>query len=161
MFETGQNVLYGINGVCLVEGVTEKKIGKVTLEYYVLKPLSSNMQTLFVPVKNEQLVKRIRPVLSREEIEAILSDLPEIGEWNEDKNERTEQFKSIVYSADCKELIGMIRLIKARAAELIKTGRSLHMSDDRLLKEAEKMVTEEVALALGIEKQEVMDIILK
>ena len=32
MFSVGQNVLYGTNGVCVVNDITEKKVGKVSME---------------------------------------------------------------------------------------------------------------------------------
>ena len=80
MFSVGQNVLYGTNGVCVINDITEKKVGKISMEYYVLKPLGANSSTLFVPTKNEQLVKRIRGVLTKDKIDSILADLPEAGE---------------------------------------------------------------------------------
>ena len=49
MFCVGQTVLYGSNGVCMVDDVTEKRIGKTKMQYYVLKPLCNNTSTLFVP----------------------------------------------------------------------------------------------------------------
>ncbi len=161
MFSVGQNVLYGTNGVCVVEDITEKKIGKVCVEYYVLKPLSANMSTLFVPTQNEQLTKKIRGVLPKEEIDVILSDLPDAGEWNDNKQERSERFKNVVSGGDCVELIRMIRLIKSHGDELSETGRHLHISDERFLKEAIKMVSEEISLALDVDVKTAADLILK
>ena len=161
MFSVGQNVLYGTNGVCVVNEITEKKIGNVTMEYYVLKPLASDSSTLFVPTHNEELVKRIRDILNKDSINSILANLPDIGEWNENKQERSDDFKSIIAGGDCVELIRMIRLIKAHSDELAENGRHLHMSDERFLKEAEKMVSEEVSLVLDIDKQTAIELILK
>lgn len=161
MFSVGQNVLYGTNGVCVVDDITEKKIGKVSMEYYVLKPLATDSSTLFVPTHNEELVKRIRGVLNKDDIDSILSDLPDIGEWNENKQERSDDFKSIVTGGDCVELIRMIRLIQAHSDELAEIGRHLHMSDERFLKEAEKMVSEEVSLVLNVDKDTAIELILK
>ena len=161
MFSVGQNVLYGTNGVCVVEDITEKKVGKVSMEYYVLKPLASDSSTLFVPTHNEELVKRIREILNKDSIDSILADLPDIGEWNENKQERSDHFKSIIADGDCVELIGMIRLIHAHSNELAENGRHLHMSDERFLKEAEKMVSEEFSQALGVEREAIIPMLLK
>ena len=48
VFDIGQTVLYGSNGVCTVAGVTEKRVGSFKANYYVLKPVSANSATLFV-----------------------------------------------------------------------------------------------------------------
>ena len=161
MFSVGQNVLYGTNGVCVVEDITEKKVGKVSMEYYVLKPLASDSSTLFVPTHNEELVKRIRDILNKDSIDSILANLPDIGEWNENKQERSDDFKSIVAGGDCVELIRMIRLINAHSNDLAENGRHLHMSDERFLKEAEKMVSEEISLVLDVVRDAALELILK
>lgn len=161
MFSVGQNVLYGTNGVCVVNDITEKKVGKVSMEYYVLKPLDTNFSTLFVPTKNEALVKKIRGVMTKDMINGVLSKLPEPGEWNDNKQERSEQFKEVISNGDFTELIRMIRLIYKHSDELSELGRHLHMSDERLLKEAEKMVTEEIEFVLDVDKQQAIEMILK
>ena len=106
MFSVGQNVLYGTNGVCVVNDITEKKVGKVSMEYYVLKPLDTNFSTLFVPTKNEALVKKIRGVMTKDMINGVLSKLPEPGEWNDNKQERSEQFRRLSQTAILPSLSG-------------------------------------------------------
>lgn len=101
MYSVGQTVLYGTNGVCSITDITTKRVGKVSLEYYVLKPICSNTSTLFVPTHNEQLVSKIRYVLSEDEIRSILDDLPECGEWNDNKAERAEIFKKVISKGNC------------------------------------------------------------
>ena len=161
MFCVGQKVLYGANGVCTIDDVTEKSVGDHVLQYYVLKPVASAASTLFVPTANEQLVGKIRNVLTADEAKAILADLPDCGAWTDDKTERSEHFKSVISSGDCVELIRMIRLLKAHEAEQVANGKRLHISDERFLKEAEKMVGEELAIVLGVERGEVLPLILK
>ena len=58
MYSIGEVVLYGSNGVCEITEITTKKIGKDSIEYYVLKPVCSDSSTLFVPTQNEMLVSR-------------------------------------------------------------------------------------------------------
>lgn len=160
MFSVGQNVLYGTNGVCVVNDITEKKVGKVSMEYYVLKPLDTNFSTLFVPIKNENLVKKIRNIMTKDMIEDVLSKLSAPGDWNDNKQERSEEFKAIISEGDFAKLIKMIRLINSHSVELSNLGRHLHMSDERFLKEAEKMVSEEIALVYNIDRQQAIEMIL-
>lgn len=161
MFCIGQTVLYGSNGVCTIDDVTEKRIGKSRIEYYVLKPVCTTTSTLFVPTANTKLVSKIRRVLSEEEANRILSDLPVIGEWNDNKLERCDEFREIITEGDCVELIRLIRLIRDHERVQTARGKRLHISDERFLKEAEKMICEEFSLVLNIGREEVLARILQ
>ena len=161
MFCVGQTVLYGSNGVCMVDDVTEKRIGKTKIQYYVLKPLCNNTSTLFVPTANQQLVSKMRRILTEDEAEAILRNLPPCGDWNDNKQERSEQFRAIITEGSCVELIRLIRLVRTHGQEQLAGGKRLHISDERFLKEAEKMVCEEFSLVLHISRDEVLERILQ
>ena len=161
MFCVGQTVLYGSNGVCMVDDVTEKRIGKTKMQYYVLKPLCNNTSTLFVPTANQQLVSKMRRILTEDEAEAILRDLPPCGDWNDNKQERSEQFRAIITEGSCVELIRLIRLVRTHGQEQLAEGKRLHISDERFLKEAEKMVCEEFSLVLHISRDEVLERIMQ
>lgn len=161
MFCVGQTVLYGSNGVCMVDDVTEKRIGKTKMQYYVLKPLCNNTSTLFVPTANQQLVSKMRLILTEDEAEAVLRDLPPCGDWNDNKQERSEQFRAIITEGSCVELIRLIRLVRTHEQEQLAGGKRLHITDERFLKEAEKMVCEEFSLVLHISRDEVLERILQ
>ncbi len=161
MFCVGQTVLYGSNGVCMVDDVTEKRIGKTKMQYYVLKPLCNNTSTLFVPTANQQLVSKMRRILTEDEAEAILRDLPPCGDWNDNKQERSEQFRAIITEGSCVELIRLIRLVRTHEQEQLAGGKRLHITDERILKEAEKMICEEFSLVLHISRDEVLERILQ
>ena len=161
MFCVGQTVLYGSNGVCMVDDVTEKRIGKTKMQYYVLKPLCNNTSTLFVPTANQQLVSKMRRILTEDEAEAILRDLPPCGDWNDNKQERSEQFRAIITEGSCVELIRLMRLVRTHEQEQLAGGKRLHITDERFLKEAEKMICEEFSLVLHISRDEVLERILQ
>lgn len=161
MFCVGQTVLYGSNGVCMVDDVTEKRIGKTKMQYYVLKPLCNNTSTLFVPTANQQLVSKMRRILTEDEAEAILRNLPPCGDWNDNKQERSEQFRAIITEGSCVELIRLIRLVRTHGQEQLAGEKRLHISDERFLKEAEKMICEEFSLVLHISRDEVLERILQ
>ena len=91
MYSIGEIVLYGSNGVCEITEITTKKIGKDSIEYYVLKPVCSDSSTLFVPTQNEMLVSRMRVVLSSDEIKDILSQKTDNEIWIDNKAERCEK----------------------------------------------------------------------
>ena len=90
MFQRGETVLYGTEGVCRIAEIQEMKIGRTKAEYYVLKPVYRESATIYVPVDNPTLVARMKHVLSQQEIDRLLETVLE-GEvpWVEDVNERS------------------------------------------------------------------------
>ncbi len=160
MYKVGEDVLYGSNGVCTITEITNKKIAGKTIEYYVLKPVYSETSTLFVPVHNEALVSKIRSVLSKDELNSILSNLPDPPEWNDNKNDRLELFKNVISEGNCLKLITLIRLIHNHEQIQVSKGKRLHISDERILKEAEKMVCDEISLVLQVDRSRALELII-
>ena len=159
MYSIGEVVLYGSNGVCEITEITTKKIGKDSIEYYVLKPVCSDSSTLFVPTQNEMLVSRMRVVLSSDEIKDILSQKTDNEIWIDNKAERCEKIKEIISGGDCMKLVELIRMHFHSKLQL-KKGRRLHITDERFLKEAEKMVCDEVSVVLHIDRNDVLPLVL-
>ena len=73
---------------------------------------------------------------------------------------RAERFRGIISGEDCRELVALVRLIHARAAAVTAQGKRLHISDDRILREAEKMAGDEIATSLGVTREEAIALIL-
>lgn len=160
MYKVGEVVLYGANGVCRISEITTKKIGKVSIEYYVLKPVCSDASTLFVPTQNKQLVDKMRVVLSSDEIKSILSEKTDDEIWIDNKAERIEAIKQIIAGGDCKKLVELIRRMHFHSKLQNKKGRRLHITDERFLKEAEKMVCDEISVVLHVERSQVIPMVL-
>lgn len=160
MYSIGEVVLYGSNGVCEITEITTKKIGKDPIEYYVLKPVCSDSSTLFVPTQNEMLVSRMRVVLSSDEIKDILSQKTDNEIWIDNKAERCEKIKEIISGGDCMKLVELIRRMHFHSKLQLKKGRRLHITDERFLKEAEKMVCDEVSVVLHIDRNDVLPLVL-
>ena len=157
MFNPGDKVNYGINGVCIVEGIRREKIGRQTHEYYVLKPMMQSRSTICVPMDNDTLVSKMLPLLSREGLEEILSDLPNLStRWIENDLERTTEFKRILKTADRRSIFGVIKTIYRRDQELQSQNRHLRGSDQQIMKEAESILYYEIAQVLSIDPAEVL-----
>ena len=99
-------VHYGAYGVCQVEDICPIRFGPdlPRREYYVLKPVSQVGSSIFVPADNPKLTARMRPVLSKEEIDRLLAD---VGEerlpWTEDRRQRLDTFRDILRRSDERE----------------------------------------------------------
>jgi len=161
-FEKGKYVVYGTNGICLIEDIKLMKFAydsdKST--YYILKPVSSDASTVYVPEKNEELMAKLRPIMTKDDIHSLLLGMKgkEI-QWENDRRYRTESFHEILSQGVTQNLLLMIRCIYMRKKELMPLGKKLPMTDENTLKTAEKLVEEEFAYALSIEKNQVNEYI--
>lgn len=160
MYEIGDVVVFGAEGLCRIEEITEKKFGKEKIKYYVLRQLDRENSVNYVPVNNEKSVSKMREVLTESEIRQIISeDIPETSGWIENNRERQLAFKEIILYGDSRDLIRLVRDLYIRRKEQAARGKKLHAADERIFKDAENIVFEEIAYALKIPRENVMDFI--
>lgn len=125
-------------------------------QYYVLSPISDRHSSVYVPCANEELVGRMRPLLSREEIDLLLSNADEVRlEWLEDRNERATFCRSVLCGGDRKELVRLLCCLMRRKIERMEMGKRLSAMDETFLQECVRLVQEEFSMVLGISTREV------
>ena len=155
-FREGDLVVYGTNGICHIEAVKYMKFGKLEGMYYVLKPQASASSTHYVPVDREELTQKMRPLLSKQEIDRIIQSAKnQEFVWPESKNQRNELFSDIISRADMKELVGLVHCIYLKKQEKLSQGKHLSSSDDSVMKIAQKLIEEEFSLSLGCSPEQV------
>lgn len=162
MFQVNDVILYGAQGVCKITGTEEKTISGVKKAYFVLKPVNEKGATIFVPTDNEIVLKKMRRLLTKEEIHKLIDAMPqENAVWIANENERRLQYAGILARGDHRELIRMIKAIYVHKKERETEGKRLHMSDERFFKDAEQILYNEFQYVLGLTgKSELMNYIL-
>ena len=157
-FEKGTYVRCGSSGVCLIEDIRPMSLPGTGLsgDYYVLHAEGGDSSVIYVPVNNEKMTAAMVPVLTAEEISDIIrvsadDPLP----WVEDRKDRTEKQREILRRCDRRELLGMISSLYQRRRELAASGRKLAGSDENVLRQAERLVNNELTFVLGIEESQV------
>ncbi|MBQ5840813.1 MAG: hypothetical protein IIW40_02540, partial [Clostridia bacterium] len=152
--------MYGKMGVCCVEDKRAVTFGGDMGEYYVLRPMSDSRSVVYVPCDNDTLVERMRPLLSREEIEALLSGVGEEElKWIEDKDERRTVFREVLAQGDRRQLLLMIRCLYGKKQEKQSGNKRLATSDEVLFQEAVRLLEEEIAEVLQIPREMVAEYI--
>lgn len=160
MYQIGDTMLYGTEGVCKIGEICEMKVGGVKAEYYVLQPVYREGSKIFVPVANELLTAKMRPILTAEQINSMLESLRlESTSWIENAADRKAEFQRILRSNDRTELLRMMRMLFLRRKKLQESGKRLRTNDDQMLRDAQKLLGEEFAPALGISRREVPEYI--
>lgn len=155
-YEVNDTVLYGIHGVCRIADIEEEK-GAV---YYVLRPVYDEKAKVFVPKGNERLEKKMRRILSAEEIYQLIREMPEEESiWIQDENVRKERYKRILAEGDRRQLIRLIKTLYLQQQSQTGRGKKLYKVDEKFMKEAEKMLYEEFAHVLDIRPEQVVPFI--
>lgn len=153
MLKKGDYVNYAAQGICQIEDIRTMKFGDQSgrHQYYQLRPLEQDHTQVYVPVDNEELVERMRPILSPAEIdETILSVQHEAMPWEPDRKQRSVQFHDILSRRDERELLMMVSCLYWKSRE---TAKGLSATDAQALKRAEEIIQREFSFALGINPQ--------
>lgn len=160
MYKVNDTVVYGAQGVCKIAEITEKILGATAIQYYVLKPIYDERNTIFVPVNNEKLHAKMHRILSENEIYTLIEDMPaEEPIWIDNENDRKEKYKAILSAGDREKIIQLIKALYLRRKKQEQVGRKLHSSDEHFLQEAEKILYEEIALVLNMQRENVLPFI--
>ena len=157
-FDVGSHVRYGGTGICLIDR-TEDIVYPGQSEprrCYVLKPLRKPGIEVSVPLDNEALCGKIRPLLTKDEIDKMLADSlhAEYLPWNEERKLRTLEFRKLLAGGDSGTLLALVRTILHHKTLLRANGRRLSSADDNVRKDAELMLDEEFAFSLGVTPEE-------
>ena len=153
MFQAGDKIIYGSSGVCeVLEVGVPPFAGKNERDrqYYKLRPVSST-EVIYTPVDTTVFM---RPIITREEAEALIARMPEIDEQvcnNRSITLLRQQYDSFFRSHDCETYVQMVKGIYRKGQE----GKKLGQTDQRYMKRAEDMLNGELAAALGIRPDEV------
>ena len=161
-FDIGEYVSYGINGMCNIEDIRPMQLSQSVekMMYYILRPESNPKSTIFVPVNNQKLVSKMRELMTKDEINAMLVRMKDRTlEWEKDVRFRTESFHEILSNGVNQDLILMLRCLHRKRQELVQLGKKLPARDSNTLKTAERLVEEEFAHVLHIKCEEVSDYI--
>jgi CarD family transcriptional regulator len=153
MFQIGDLVVYGSEGVCRVDKIGVPDIPSINTEklYYTLSPVYRDGK-VFTPVDTAVFM---RAVISKEEAQEIISRIPDmVAEIYENRNLRmlSDHYEALLKSYDCSVIAQLIKDVYAKREDVLGRGKSLGQTDERYVKQAEDMLFGEFAIALGIEK---------
>lgn len=160
MFCAEEIIIYGGYSVCKIAEITQKELDGKMVDYYVLKPVFSPDSTVFVPVNNEMLKKRMHKIICKDDANNLIHSMPDIEKvWLDNENARKEKYKDILARRERDEVVGLIKALHIHQKKQSEKKRRLHISDEKFLKEAEKNLCEELAFVLEIAPEEVINLI--
>lgn len=153
----GETVVYRKQGIYVISGIKEQKIGTVRKNYYVLSSVYDKNSSVYVPVDNENLTAQMERMLSKEEIHAIIDQSEENGvQWIENTTERAIYLDEIVKGGDLAKILSVLKMFILRKEEKNKKAYRTFARDEKAFAAAQKAVTEAFAYPLGLEKIQVI-----
>lgn len=162
MYKINDVVVYGTEGICTITDIAEMKFGGERSEYYILSPVTKVENTVYVPKNNDKVLNRMRRIISREDAERLLDSMPVAPmEWIVNDRERQATYKNVLLCGKPDEVLRMISSLYNRQTEQLAAGKKLHASDERFLRDAERMLFNEIGYAMGISTSEVLSMVLR
>lgn len=162
MFEIGDYIVYGQNGICQVEEITHLEMAGVDKDklYYVLLPIKNPSGKLFCPADNTRVV--MRKIVTKDEADAIIRDAKDIEPLNiTNEKARDDSYKNTMKSCDIRETVSMLKTLLKRKKAREDLGKKITATDERYLKKAEEGIFSELSLATGYSIDEVKSMMLE
>ena len=158
MFSVGEYIVYGVEGVCRVEEAGKLKVAGLDKNraYYRLRPYYHD-GTIYTPVDGRAVM---RPVISREALEALLPRLPELeplGDVPPDSRAAGEYYRAILSGHDCVALLRLCKTLHAKQNSQTASRRGVNSTELRSWRMAEEMLYGEFGFALGMPPAQVRD----
>lgn len=160
MFCKGDLIVYGNTGVCRVEKIGHLEIQGIDKEkvYYTLTPIYSH-GVIYAPVDTQVYM---RPVLSKKAADELISRIPCIPEeayYTRDQRLLSDHYRASFETHQCEDLLQLIKAIYVKGKRLEHSGKKPGQIDQRYMKRAEDLLYGELAVALGIPYEKVLDYI--
>ena len=156
MFEKGDYVIYGNNGICRVQDITTLSISGIdkNRKYYLLKPVYASGSTVYTPVDTAETL--LRPALSREEADSLIRSIPDIPLIPiADEKTLEKTYKEYMRSNSTRAWVQLIKTIYLRKEKRTMKGYKVTALDSRYFSLAESSLYGELAIALDKPREEV------
>ena len=124
MFDIGDLLFYGTNGVCRVSEICASPFDlNDTRQFYKLTPIAENSSlVIYTPVDNTQII--MRPLISKEEAEALVARIPDIEKVSVAvEKHRKEAYRDTIREGDPEGYVKIIKTVRARREYFKRTRR--------------------------------------
>ena len=162
MYEIGDYVVYGSNGVCKVMayGLVDHSGIPSDREYYTLRPYYAPNSTIYAPVEGPRMI--LRPIISKEGALELVESLRSLEVLDvEDDAMRLQGYRRAFLTCDCLELAQVLKTIWKRTQGRMAEGKKATSEDDKYFRMAEECFYGEMAVAMELDKEGVRAHILE
>ena len=150
-----QTVIHIPEGVCTVTETIERDLSSLgKKKYFGLVPVYGRGTKIYLP--DDGNTSKIRELPEASDLEDLIERLPSMDSvWVENEKERQQSFTQILSRCETEEMMRLILTLRRKRKEKESTGKKFHSADDRVLKEAERIMHGEIGYILGLHPQDV------
>ena len=148
--------MYGSYGICRISAIEKRNFFGDEQDYYVLRHIHDVKSTAYVPLNNQETVGKLHPICTKEEVDDLILHMKDAAPaWIANDTVRNEEYNKITKSGDRYAIIMMLKSIYVHRQKLALVRKKLPSTDEKFFKNAETLLFEEFAYALGIDKADV------
>lgn len=152
-YEIGDVVMYGVSGACEVVEIGSLAFAGPDKIYYTLRPVYDGRSTIYVPMSKEDDITR--KSISEDVAKKFFDDHESFEGL--DVEVTREECDPIIKSGDYLTLARLITSIRNLRKQNKKVHKSLNIQEEKILQDAERVFFSEMAVALGLTMNEVID----
>lgn len=157
MYQVGEKIVYGGNGVCVVDEIRTLEAPHSdgeTKVYYVLRPIYQDCK-ISIPIDTNMFM---RPVITADEANALVDSIPGIQAepyYNTALRQLQEYYEAKLSTHSCADLVELTMSLYQKKKKTESQKRKFGAIDERYMKRAEDLLFGELSAALEIPKTEV------
>ena len=153
MFQIGEYVVHGNDGICEVKDITQLELpgGSSKRQYYLLVPQKEKNGRIYSPVESSKV--QTRKVITKQEADTLIPAIQ--AAWVENEKLRENVYKEAIKSCDLRELVKIIKNMYLRRQERISSGKKATVLDDRYFKLAEDKLYSELVFVTGKDRNQI------
>lgn len=162
MFELGDKIVYGFEGVFCVSEYTASPIDKSDERvFYILRPVMGSENNLVV-TPSEGGVTPMRAIMSRDEALALIERVGEIGEVVvENERGRRDAYREVLGHCRGEDFVSLIKTVRRRRRDFLAMKRRMSETDTDFESRAKNCLYSELAVVLEITRQEAEAMVLE
>ncbi len=150
MFQIGQQIIYGSNGVCRIEDIVlrENQMLGEPQQVYIMR-LASGL-TSYVPVESSVFM---RALVSPEEAKAVIREFPAITTKSfpaTNSKALADLYRSILSRHDPRQTLCLYKSLRAKIDRALENGKRPGAMDERFAAAAIQEVADEFAAVLCV-----------
>ena len=154
MKKVGDYIIYR-RDVCKITGTKKYNDN----DYYVLCPMSDSSLHIDVPVDNK--LGYIRDLITKEDIDKLISKIPSIELIDEDERRLENKYKELLDSGNHENLIKIIKTTYLRNKNRVDNKKKISERDNHYFELAEHYLYDEISVVLNLSYEDTKKYILK
>lgn len=160
-FKMNDTVFYSAQGVYTITGQTVRDFLGEKKEYLELTPANEHNAKIYVPLDNAVAFAKMQPLLSKQDFLNLLqAEQEQECQWILNDMDRKKAYSTVLAGTDRGALLHMVRCLNRHRLLQGKKGKKLHLADERFLKNAQRLLVEELGLVLQVDPEQATTLVL-